>query len=119
MKLYVDADITPRLAHALRARGYDVLSAHETGNANATDVQQIAFAVTEGRALLTCNAGDFTALIAQSHDLTAHAADDVALSSRLDVPLITADARLARALTATPFDVCWLGSYATPARSSG
>jgi len=60
VKLYVDADITPRLARALRARGYDVLSAHEAGNADASDAEQMAFAVTEGRALLTCNAGDFT-----------------------------------------------------------
>jgi uncharacterized protein with PIN domain len=62
VKLYVDADITPRLARTLRARGYDVLSAHEAGNANASDAEQMAFAVTEGRALLTCNAGDFTAI---------------------------------------------------------
>ena len=44
------------------ARGYDVLSAHEAGNANASDVEQMAFAVTEDRALLTCNSGDFTAI---------------------------------------------------------
>lgn len=62
MKLYVDADVTPKLAHALRQRGYDVLSAHEAGNADAADLEQRAFAVTEDRALLTCNSGDFTAI---------------------------------------------------------
>ena len=41
MKLYVDADITPRLARALRSRGYDVLAAHEAGNADASDDEQI------------------------------------------------------------------------------
>jgi uncharacterized protein with PIN domain len=60
VKLYVDADVTPKLARILRTRGYDVLSAHETGNAELSDVEQMAFAVAEGRALLTCNAGDFT-----------------------------------------------------------
>ena len=47
MKLYVDADITRKLARALRQRGYDVLSAHEAGNADASDLEQMAFAVTE------------------------------------------------------------------------
>ena len=62
MKLYVDADITRRLARALRERGYDVLSAHEAGNADASDLEQMAFAVAEDRALLTCNSSDFTAI---------------------------------------------------------
>ena len=60
MKLYVDADITPKLARALRQRGYDVLSAHEAGNAEAPDSEQMEFAVAQERALLTCNAADFT-----------------------------------------------------------
>ena len=58
MKLYVDADITPKLARVLRERGYDVVSAHEVGNADASDGEQMAFAVAEERALLTCNAGE-------------------------------------------------------------
>jgi uncharacterized protein with PIN domain len=62
VKLYVDADITPRLARALRERGYDVLSAHEAGMAEASDSEQMAFATAHERALLTCNAGDFTAI---------------------------------------------------------
>ena len=60
MKLYVDADITPKLARTLRQRGYDALSAHEAGNADAPDSEQMAFAAAQGRALLTCNTGDFT-----------------------------------------------------------
>ena len=62
MKLYVDADITPRLARALRSRGYDVLAAREAGNADASDDEQMSYAAAQGRALLTCNAGDFTAI---------------------------------------------------------
>ncbi len=60
VKLYVDADITPKLARALRTRGYDVVSAHEVGNAEATDREHIDFAAAQGRTLLTCNAQDFT-----------------------------------------------------------
>ena len=46
----------------MRERGYDVLSAHEAGNADASDSEQMAFAANQGRALLTCNAGDFTVI---------------------------------------------------------
>jgi uncharacterized protein with PIN domain len=60
VRLYVDADVTPRLARVLRSRGYDVISAHEVGNAEATDEEQMAFAVAQGRVLLTCNTRDFT-----------------------------------------------------------
>jgi uncharacterized protein with PIN domain len=63
VKLYVDADITPKLARALRTRGYDVLSAHEAGKDDASDVEQLAFAAAEERALLTCNAGHFTTIV--------------------------------------------------------
>lgn len=62
MKLYVDADITPKLARLLRARGYDVLAAQEAGNAEAPDTEQMAFAAAHSRALLTCNARDFTVI---------------------------------------------------------
>jgi hypothetical protein len=58
--LYIDADITPKLARILRARGYDVVSAYEVGNAEVTDREQIDFAAAQGRTLLTCNAQDFT-----------------------------------------------------------
>jgi hypothetical protein len=60
VRLYVDADITPKLARILRARGYDVVSAHKVGNAEATDEEHMAFAAAQGRTLLTCNARDFT-----------------------------------------------------------
>jgi hypothetical protein len=60
VRLYVDADITPRLARTLHAAGYDVVSAHDLGNAELSDSEQMAFAATDERTLLTCNARDFT-----------------------------------------------------------
>ena len=62
VRLYVDADITPKLAHALRSRGHDAISAHEVGNAEVSDAEHMAFAASQGRTLLTCNAQDFTPL---------------------------------------------------------
>ena len=52
--------ITPKLARLLREHGHDALSAHEVGNAELSDPEQMSFATSQGRALLTCNAQDFT-----------------------------------------------------------
>lgn len=60
VRLYVDADITPKLARILRTRGYDVVSAHEVGKAEVSDEEHMAFAAAQGRTLLTCNVQDFT-----------------------------------------------------------
>ncbi len=62
MKLYTDADITTELARVLRRLGYDAISAAEAGNAEASDAEQLAFAATERRALLTCNIRHFARL---------------------------------------------------------
>jgi hypothetical protein len=37
VRLYVDADITYKLAQALRARGFDAVAAYEVGMAEASD----------------------------------------------------------------------------------
>lgn len=47
--------------------------------------------------------------IAAAHDLTAYDAVYVALARQLALPLVTADARLARRLAGTAHDVRWLG----------
>ena len=52
--------------------------------------------------------------IALAHDITAYDAAYVALAQQLDLPLITADARLARSLADTAHDVRWLGDLAGP-----
>jgi len=84
VKLYVDADITPKLARALRQRGYDVLSAHEAGNTDASDSEQMAFATAQGRALLTCNAGDFT-VIFEDHWYTNREHSGIIVSEQLEL----------------------------------
>jgi len=68
VRLYLDADITPKLARLLREHGYDVLSAHEVGNAELSDPEQMAFAASQERTLLTCNAQDFTPLFEEYWD---------------------------------------------------
>jgi predicted nuclease of predicted toxin-antitoxin system len=62
VRFYLDEDIAPRAALALRARGRDTVSAHECGMLRVVDAEQLAFAAREGRCLVTRNAQDFIAL---------------------------------------------------------
>ena len=65
VKLYLDADVTsaPSLATMLRQRGFDVVSAVEVGNGDWGDAKQLAYAIEQGRALLTFNIKDFVPLV--------------------------------------------------------
>jgi len=62
LKLYLDHDVSYRLAVQLRARGYDAIGAWEVGNAELSDQEQLAYAAKQGRVLITCNAQDFAPL---------------------------------------------------------
>lgn len=53
--------------------------------------------------------------IAVDYHVTAYDACYVALSQRLNMPLLTADDKLARALSASPFTVTWIGDFIVPA----
>ena len=46
-------NVDPALADGLRSRGVDVTTTQETGLLRATDDQQLAFALGEGRILVT------------------------------------------------------------------
>jgi predicted nuclease of predicted toxin-antitoxin system len=52
---------------ALRKKGIDVVSVHELGRTGLPDVEQLAFAVQEERAILTHNIADFMALALAYH----------------------------------------------------
>jgi hypothetical protein len=62
VKLYLDHDISYRIAEQLRARGYDAIGAWEVGNAELLDQAQLEYAADQGRVLVTCNAQDFAPL---------------------------------------------------------
>ena len=53
MKLYLDENLSPRLAEMLRARGLEVVSAYEVGNAELDDRAQFAYTTREERAIVT------------------------------------------------------------------
>ena len=44
MKLYLDENLSPRIAEISRARGLDAVSAHEVGNTQLPDVAQLRHA---------------------------------------------------------------------------
>lgn len=64
IKLYLDEDITaaPHLAATLRRRGFDVVSTIDAGNRSLDDRSQFAYAIAEGRVLVTFNIQDYIPL---------------------------------------------------------
>jgi len=62
---YLDENLSPRIAEMLRARGLDVVSAHDVGNTQRDDRNQLRYAATAHRAIVTCDIRDFTELTAE------------------------------------------------------
>ncbi len=63
--LYTDADVHGKLAAQIRARGFDAISAYEAGHAALDDLEQLEYATSQQRAILTCNARHFAPLYQQ------------------------------------------------------
>ena len=59
MKLYLDENIPVVLCTALSSHGVDCLTTQQAGNLGLADAQQLVFATTEGRILVTFNRKDF------------------------------------------------------------
>lgn len=62
MKLYLDEDLSPRIAERLRKKGIDAVSVFEVGRMQMSDREQLAYAAQEGRCLVTRNARHFIIL---------------------------------------------------------
>ncbi|RJQ60690.1 MAG: hypothetical protein C4530_07170 [Desulfobacteraceae bacterium] len=73
MKLYLDEDISPRIARLLREMGIDAVSAHEAEKTGASDEEQLLEAVGDGRVMVTRNRNDFIVLTVRFfQDLKPH-----------------------------------------------
>ena len=62
IRLYLDRDVTKKLAEDLRSRGFAALSTQEAGMDRAREREQLECAVGEQRAIVTYNISDFAAL---------------------------------------------------------
>ena len=65
MKYYLDEDVSPKIAEILRKNKMDAISTHEAGMTQALDREQLEYAASEGRTLVTRNRNDFIHLTVQ------------------------------------------------------
>lgn len=63
ISLYLDEDVNVLIAELIKARGFDAITTRDAGQLNATDSNQLAYAVKKSRALITHNRTDFEALV--------------------------------------------------------
>ena len=61
-RFLLDEDLNPTAAEVARGLGLDVVSVHEIERLGLSDEEQLRFAATEGRILVTRNRDDFLAL---------------------------------------------------------
>ena len=62
IELYFDEDVSVLIAEWLRVRGFTVQTTHEAGRKSINDKEQLAYAVSQQRTLLTHNRDDFARL---------------------------------------------------------
>ena len=67
--LYLDEDVDVLVSDLVRARGFGAMTTLEAGQLGSTDTQQMAFAATRRKTLLTHNRTHFEALAQQYFEL--------------------------------------------------
>lgn len=63
ISLYLDEDVSVLVADLVRAKGFDATTARDERKLHATDEEQLAYAVSQCRALVTHNRVDFEELV--------------------------------------------------------
>lgn len=65
IELHHDEDVSALFSKMIRARGFSVLTTLEAGNLGKSDAEQLEFAVSRKKVLLTHNHVDFETLVKQ------------------------------------------------------
>ena len=65
--LLLDEHVRPKLGEILRQRGYDAIHVLDVGRTGKNDAEQLAYAVSQQRAILTHNIRHFRLLNQQYH----------------------------------------------------
>ena len=63
IRLYLDEDVNVLVSDLLKARGFDALTVRDARQLQLSDNQQLEYAISQQRALVTHNRGDFEALV--------------------------------------------------------
>jgi hypothetical protein len=113
--LYLDEDVTTKLARELRRRGYQVVTTQEASRRQASDDSQLAYAAAHNLALVTYNQGDFCLLHRRYLD-AGHSHAGILIASR-KVGLGETLRRLIRLLESVPVEelydqIRWLSEFA-------
>jgi len=87
LALYLDEHIQTSLAEALRARGIDILTTQEAHNMGLEDIQQLAFATKNCRALLSYNKRHFAKIHYQWKDIHKRHAG-IILSDQIPIGIV-------------------------------
>jgi uncharacterized protein with PIN domain len=95
IRFYLDEHIPAAVAQGLRRRGVDILTVQEAGRSGLSDPEQIAFARTTSRVIVTMDS-DFLVLASQG---VSHAGIAYANPNRSIGDLITASMLLFEVLT--------------------
>jgi hypothetical protein len=103
VKVYLDEDLSPRVAALLRERGLDATGAHEVDQAGRSDLEQLRYAAGHRRCLVTRNVTDFLVLVRELVNRQESHAGIILVpaSFRGDEFVILADA-IARCVAAYP-----------------
>ena len=68
IELYLDEDVSVMVADILRARGFVAATTQDAGNLASGDHEQLEYAISQQRTLLTHNRADFEALAQRYFD---------------------------------------------------
>jgi hypothetical protein len=113
VKVYLDENLSPRVAEILRAAGVDAVSAYEVGRTGISDRSQLAYAAMEGRAMVTCDVSDFLVLAAEAIAANAEHAGIILVPPRLPSRTLSEIAAALQAIAARdPEGIAGLVLYA-------